>query len=168
MNFEIYSWSSLDLANKNSLLSRPVANNKDLSTQVAALINRVQNQGDKALIELSKQFDGLSSESIVCDMKSVEDIAASVHTELKAAIDEAYTRIERFHSQAKPKNFTIETAPGVECTTRYQGYESIGLYIPGGSAPLISTVLMTGAPANIAGVKNIRVGATRTKNLWSG
>ena len=155
MSFEISKWNSLNQVAQTELLARPVADNKNLSSQVSTLIQSVRSGGDKALVELSKKFDGLSGESIVCDLTVVKEIAQKINLELKAAIDEAYERIKLFHAQAKPKNFTLETAPGVECTTRYRGYESIGLYIPGGTAPLISTVLMTGAPANIAGVKNI-------------
>lgn len=155
MSFKISKWSSLSKDSQAELLARPVSNNENLSSQVTALIQRVQDDGDKALVELSKKFDGLQGDSVVCDLEQVSKIAKQIDIDLKAAIDEAYERIESFHAQAKPRNFTIETAPGVECTTRYEGYDSIGLYIPGGSAPLISTVLMTGAPANIAGVDNI-------------
>ena len=155
MSFEIFQWNSLDLDAQTELLARPAAANENLSSQVSELIQHVCSEGDAALVELSKKFDGLMSDSISCDLTVVKKIAEQINPELKAAIDEAYERIENFHAHAKPKNFTVETAPGVECTTRYQGYESIGLYIPGGSAPLISTVLMTGAPANIAGVTNI-------------
>ena len=155
MSFQIINWNSLDQVAQVEVLARPVTSNDNLSSQVTALIQQVKRDGDMALVELSKKFDGLESENIVCDLERVGRIAEKIDANLKAAIDEAYERIENFHAQAKPKNFTVETAPGVECTTRYQGYESIGLYIPGGSAPLISTVLMTGAPANIAGVNNI-------------
>ena len=155
MSFNISQWNSLSKDVQAELLARPVSTNQNLSSQVTALIQRVKDDGDKALVELSKKFDGLQGGSFECDLDQVSNIAKRIDDELKVAIDEAYGRIESFHAQAKPENFTVETAPGVECTTRYQGYESIGLYIPGGSAPLISTVLMTGAPANIAGVSKI-------------
>ncbi len=155
MSFKISLWNSLSHDEQVKLLVRPVASNENLSSQVSKLIRKVQQEGDRALVELSKKFDGLVGESIVCDLEQVKSIAKQIDDDIKLAIDEAYERIEKFHAQAKPRDFTQETAPGVECTTRYQGYGSIGLYIPGGSAPLISTVLMTGAPANIAGVKDL-------------
>ena len=155
MRFSISNWNELDVSAQNRLLERPVSVNEDISSAVADIVSAVRTGGDIQLLAFAKKFDGLVTDAIVCDINIVRQRAESIEPELKQAIDDAFARIYSFHKAAKPRNFQVETANGVVCSTRYRGYEQIGLYIPGGSAPLISTVLMLGIPALIAGVKNI-------------
>lgn len=155
MSFEISNWNTLSDFKQKSLMLRPINESVDLTSEVARIIKWIRAGGDRKLLELAKQFDGLQAESFVCEQKEISNIANSIDAELKQAIDDAYSRIRQFHVAACPNDFQVETAPGVVCSTRYRGYEQIGIYIPGGSAPLISTVLMLGVPAQIAKVKNI-------------
>ncbi|MBT8140908.1 MAG: histidinol dehydrogenase [Gammaproteobacteria bacterium] len=149
------NWNTLAAADQRALLQRPVSKQSDLQASVAAIIRDVREQGDKALLAYAKRLDGLRSATFTLDTKLVNSIAQQIDPSLRQAIDEAYVRIRSFHELAKPQDFSLETAPGVTCASRYRGYEQIGLYIPGGSAPLISTVLMLGVPAQISGVDNI-------------
>jgi len=155
MRFEISKWNGLSESSRSSLILRPVYEQAGLTDAVAKIITQVKSGGNKKLIEYAKKYDGLISDSIVCEQEQINQQAASVKSDLKSAIDEAYERIRDFHTVSKPKDYQVQTAPGVSCATRYRGYESIGIYIPGGSAPLISTVMMLGIPAQIAGVNNI-------------
>lgn len=132
------------------LCRRPSSDNIAVRGRVAEILDRVKSDGDKALLELSTEIDGLR---LNCIEVTVE--APEVGQELAGAIDEAYKNIYAFHSAQMPKEVRVETAPGVTCIQRPVPIKRVGLYIPGGTAPLFSTVLMLAVPAKIAGCSEV-------------
>lgn len=138
-----------------NLLQRPSSDAEDLDSSVNEIIGRVRSGGDAAVRELTARFDGVDiSDMLVTD----DEIAAaqmSVPEELKKAVAIAKANIERFHSEQREVPAPIETMPGVICWRRSVAIEKVGLYIPAGSAPLFSTVLMLGVPARIAGCREV-------------
>lgn len=150
------NWSTLTPEQQQQALARPaISDNKGLSNTVANIINQVDEKGDEALFALTKQFDGLSLTSLKLDDKAVVKATQHLSDTRKLAIQTAYGQIERFHVQQKAKDIVVETMPGVTCTLKSEAIESVGLYIPAGSAPLPSTVLMLGVPAKIAGCNRV-------------
>ena len=138
------------------LAQRPVYDTASKQEAVAGILQQVRNKGDKALIELTKKFDGVKITKLKVDENIISKAAKSISPSLKKAIDTAYKNIYKFHSvQLSSKVERVETMPGVECWRKALPIEKVGLYIPGGSAPLFSTVLMLGIPAKIAGCKEI-------------
>ena len=139
----------------DSLLARPSFDASELLPRVQAIIDNVRVKGDVAVMQYTKEFDKVTLKSIPLN----EDIKASAENllsnSLKAAIQLAKGNIEKFHQAQLQKMDRIETMPGVWCWRKSVGIETVGIYIPGGTAPLFSTVLMLGIPAKIAGCKNI-------------
>ena len=157
MNIEIKNGSNLSECDRSELLARPDKDKEDLTARVAEIISMVRNKGDEALFNLASVYDSFCESNLELPIAYIDDAENHLDNELKTAIDDAYERIRKFHLSAKPEDTVRETAAGVSCEYRYRGYERVGVYIPGGSAPLISTVLMTGVPAQIAGVNNIQL-----------
>ena len=138
-----------------SLLERPTKTVDDIEATVKEIFTAVQNNGDKAVQKYTTQFDGIALDTILVSDNEVQNAIASVSDELKAAIQLAKSNIEKFHSAQKTNRVSVETAPGVECWQEKRPIQKIGLYIPGGTAPLFSTVLMLAVPAKIAGCKEV-------------
>ncbi len=154
MNTQIINWQELSAQQKSDALARPaIADNALLSTQVANILAQVKSQGDKALFNLTEQFDKICLTSLAVTSEQVADAKAALSAKRLAAIETAYQQIKRFHSAQKPVDIEVETRPGVNCILKTEAIESVGLYIPAGSAPLPSTVLMLGVPAELAGCK---------------
>lgn len=152
MNTQIIDWQTLSSQQKSDALARPaIADNALLSTQVANILAQVQKQGDKALIKLTEQFDGITLENLAVSKAQVEQAKQALTPKRTKAINTAYQQIKTFHSAQKPSDIAVETRPGVNCILKTEPIESVGLYIPAGSAPLPSTVLMLGVPAQLAG-----------------
>ncbi len=149
---EILQWNELTSAEREAALKRAPANrDQRVQESVAKIVDRVRLQGDQAIRELTLEFDGVPIENCLvssCDLQSASD---QLPADLKAAIDVAFGNIQKFHHAALPNSFAIETSPGVECSTKYLGIETVGMYAPGGATPLPSSVLMMGVPAMIAG-----------------
>lgn len=139
----------------NELLKRPALNVSGLYERVQAVLDNVRQNGDKAVIELEEKFDGVKLESLAVSQQELEQAAAKVPAELRQAIDTAAANISRFHESQKFKSEKVETTPGVFCWQKPVAISKVGLYIPGGSAPLFSTVLMLAIPARIAGCQQI-------------
>lgn len=139
----------------SNLLQRPVFDQKKLEGDIFNIIQQVKLNGDKALLELTQKFDKISIDNIEVSTKEIEEANNLVNPNLKKAIDIAIENISKFHSFQKEEIKKIETSKGVFCWRKSVAIEKVGLYIPGGSAPLFSTVLMLGIPANIAGCKEI-------------
>ena len=137
----------------DALIERPVIKNEALTDIVKGIMNDVKSNGDGALINYTNQFDGVALSRIAVSKKEMDDAIKSVSKELKNAIDLAKKNIEKFHDSQKEAIRIIETVDGVKCWRKNVAIERVGLYIPGGSAPLFSTVLMLGIPAKIAGCK---------------
>ena len=137
------------------ILRRPALNTESLFDTVRGIIDRVRTEGDKAVIEYEATFDKAELTSLAVTNEELEEGVALVSEELKAAISLAKQNIERFHAAQKFVGKKVETMPGVTCWQKAVGIEKVGLYIPGGTAPLFSTVLMLAVPAQIAGCKDI-------------
>ncbi|MBC6995639.1 histidinol dehydrogenase [Neolewinella lacunae] len=134
-----------------TLVQRPA---KDLSTlrgAVGGIMDYVKARGDAALLELTSRFDGLKLEELRVSDATIAAAAEQLTPELRAAIQLAKANIERFHLAQREQASEVETMPGVTCWRESRGIDRVGLYIPGGTAPLFSTVLMLAVPAQIAG-----------------
>jgi len=136
-----------------SLLQRPQYNDADIRQTVAGILARVQQEGDAAVLDYAWQFD--ESDATLLLPEEMWAMADSIDTALKAAINIAITNIRKFHAQQLEATTIIETMPGVSCWRKGVAIEKVGLYIPGGTAPLFSTLLMLAIPANLAGCKEI-------------
>jgi histidinol dehydrogenase len=148
-------WSNLAPAERQDLLQRPVSRQPGLGESVAAIIRQVRSGGDGALQELTRQLDRVEPPQLELDLTEMKTALESIDLKLNRAIDDAMSRIEAFHAADIPANRQVETAPGLNCEVRYQALSPVGLYIPGGSAPLVSTVLMLAIPARLAGCKEV-------------
>ena len=137
------------------LLKRPSFDAAELLPKVQAILDAVAMEGDAALYRLSETFDQVQLKSIKIDSAMVQAAEEQVAPALKAAIISAKVNIEIFHQAQLKKEEKIETMPGVWCWRKAVGIEKVGIYIPGGTAPLFSTVLMLGVPAKLAGCKEV-------------
>jgi len=137
------------------LLQRPYVDNTAVMNSVQAILNAVKQHGDEALWSFTKKFDGVELKSFSVSDEELNEASNNVSEELKTAIHQAKENIEVFHKKQLKQEEVIETMPGIQCWRRSIGIEKVGLYIPGGTAPLFSTVLMLGIPAGIAGCKEV-------------
>jgi histidinol dehydrogenase len=138
------------------LLARPtMESNAELRQTVAGIINEIRARGDAALLDFARQFDGREPASLLVRPEEMAAAAESLDPELMAAIDTAIDTVGRFHLAGKPRDLSVETAPGVTCQARWQALDPVGLYVPAGSAPLPSTAIMLAVPARLAGCKHI-------------
>lgn len=134
-----------------ALLERPTLDTKSLDDKVQQILERIQQEGDQAVKEYTQQFDGVALENF--ELTETERVAsiAQLAPRLKEAIDIAYANIRQFHSSQQEAVAPVETTQGITCWRKSVAIERVGLYIPGGTAPLFSTVLMLGVPAQLAG-----------------
>ncbi|NND24621.1 MAG: histidinol dehydrogenase [Flavobacteriaceae bacterium] len=137
------------------LSKRPSLNTEKLSAQVNDIVSDVKKNGDKALIKYTRQFDNVQLKDLRVTPQEFEMANSQISQDLKDAIQLAYTNIYRFHQAQQQHEAKVETSPGVTCWRRSVAIEKVGLYIPGGSAPLFSTILMLGIPAKIAGCNEL-------------
>ena len=143
------------IAQWSEITARPVADYSSLDKSVRKILQKVKEKGDKAVRKFTKEFDGIALKKLIVTENEIQQAIASLDDELKKAIGQARQNIETFHRAQQQQTDKIETMPGITCWRRSLPIEKIGLYIPGGSAPLFSTVLMLGVPASIAGCKEI-------------
>ena len=137
------------------ILKRPVLNMETLRGTVCEVLDKVKAEGDKAVIEYEERFDKVKLESLAVTDAEMKEAEAQVPIELKVAILLAQRNIYTFHKKQKFEGKKVETMEGVTCWQKAVGIEKVGLYIPGGTAPLFSTVLMLAVPARVAGCKEI-------------
>ncbi|WP_242204696.1 histidinol dehydrogenase [Aestuariivivens insulae] len=137
------------------VLKRPTQTVNDIEGVVNEVFNEVRQSGDKAIKQYTQRFDGVGLESNLVTPDEIESAIDSVSQPLKQAIKKAKQNIETFHAAQKTTRVAIETTKGVQCWQEKRPIERVGLYIPGGTAPLFSTVLMLAVPAKIAGCKEI-------------
>lgn len=137
------------------ITERPTQRNRDVEQSVSSIIEDVKRTGDAALFKLNRLIDGVYLDQLQVSEQEITEAAAQIATSLKEAIAAARSNIASFHAAQKPVDVDIETQPGVRCLQRSLPIERVGLYIPGGSAPLFSTVLMLAVPASIAGCREI-------------
>lgn len=147
-----------------NLIERPVINQEQLTQAVTSIITDVKQNGDNALIKYASLFDGVELSSLTVSKVEIEKAKEQVPTELKEAIQQAYNNIFAFHKAQQVTEEVVETTPGVKCWRKSVAIEKVGLYIPGGSAPLFSTILMLGIPSQIAGCKEIVLCTPPNKN----
>jgi histidinol dehydrogenase len=138
-----------------ALLTRPNFDAAELLPKVQSILDAVALEGDAALMRFSATFDQVQLKTIVIDSTMIQAAEAMVVPALKTAIQSAKVNIEIFHQAQIKKEEKIETMPGVWCWRKSVGIEKVGIYIPGGTAPLFSTVLMLGVPAKLAGCKEV-------------
>jgi histidinol dehydrogenase len=138
-----------------SLITRPTAEKVSLNELVNTVFEEVKQNGDKAVLQYCKTFDKVDLSTLTASEADIKNAAAQLSDELKAAIQLAKNNISKFHEAQKQPIEKIETTKGVFCWRENRAIESVGIYIPGGSAPLFSTVLMLGVPAMLAGCKEI-------------
>jgi histidinol dehydrogenase len=146
------------------LCQRPGINKHDLDNIVRDIITRVRSEKDKAVYHFSEQFDGVSPGKLKVSQTELYESEEQIPEELRNAINLAKSNIENFHSSQNREESIVETSRGVKCWRKNLGIEKVGLYIPGGSAPLFSTLLMLGIPAKLAGCKEIIVCTPPGKN----
>jgi histidinol dehydrogenase len=147
-----------------SLCRRPLMKQEHLRPLVKAVLEQVKEEGDKALRELTARFDGVELVGLEVSPEEIWEAEGEVSAELKEAIQLAKGNIEAFHASQKEEVRKVETSPGVVCWRRSVPVERVGLYIPGGTAPLFSTLLMLGIPAKLAGCKEIILSTPPGKN----
>ncbi|WP_123325851.1 histidinol dehydrogenase [Vibrio crassostreae] len=156
MTMRTVVWQSLSESQQDSVLERPaITEGANITATVSDVIAKVRNEGDAALKELTAKFDGVTPESIRVSSNEMEEACARLTPEMKQALEQAYSNIAKFHEAQKPQPIKVETQPGVVCEQVTRAINTVGLYIPGGSAPLPSTVLMLGVPAQIAGCRKV-------------
>ncbi|MDG2949790.1 histidinol dehydrogenase [Exercitatus varius] len=149
-------WKDLTEPQRQEALTRPaISAAGNIKEAVDAIRENVLANGDKALFELSEKFDRVKLNSLVISKQQIEEAAQRLPAELKQAIQNAKKNIEAFHLAQIPVEVDVETQAGVRCQVLTRPINRVGLYIPGGSAPLFSTVLMLAIPAKIAGCKKI-------------
>ena len=139
----------------DALCRRPASENPLVRERVEKILQRVREQGDEALRALSLEIEGRALEAIEVGPQELEAACAAVSGEVKAAVAAAEHNIRAFHEAQLPREVSVETAPGVRCIQRPVPIGRVGLYIPGGTAPLFSTVLMLAVPAKIAGCPEV-------------
>lgn len=138
-----------------ALLKRPTLDIEALRTTVCQVLDRVRNEGDSAIIEYEALFDKVNLDTLSVSEAEMDEAEKLLPEELKAAIVLAHANIEKFHLAQRFEGRKVETVSGVTCWQKGVAIERVGLYIPGGTAPLFSTVLMLATPAHIAGCKEI-------------
>ena len=144
-----------EVASWPSLLQRPVSDPTQLFDRVRKIMNEVKSGGDDALFRLTKEFDGATLDNCKVSTESISAAVEEISIELLQAIRLAAGNIRRFHAPQLKQEEPVETMPGITCWRRSRPIEKVGLYIPGGTAPLFSTILMLGIPAQIAGCKEV-------------
>ena len=139
----------------NDLLKRPTQTVDDIEETVKQIFTEVQAKGDQAINKYTELFDGVKLKSLLVTSEEFDTAETSVSQELKHAIQLAKSNIEAFHSAQKTEPVSVETIKGVKCWQEKRPIQKVGLYIPGGTAPLFSTILMLAVPAKLAGCKEI-------------
>ena len=148
----------------SELVKRPVLKRKELKELIADIFDEVQKNGDQALIAFNKKFDQAEVENIQVSKEELESSENLISEELKLAIQKAKENITKFHASQIPETEKVETTKGVVCWRENRAIEKVGIYIPGGTAPLFSTVLMLAIPAQLAGCKEIILCTPPDKN----
>lgn len=152
---QIQAWPAQQAA-QQQLLARPLQQqSQQLADAVRSIIQAVKTEGDVALCRFSAEFDRVTENPLRLSSERQQQLINGLSDELKQAIETAYGNIRRFHAAQLPQDIELDTQPGVTCQLKYQAITSVGLYVPGGSAPLPSTVLMLGIPAQLAGCPRV-------------
>ncbi|EKO3657504.1 histidinol dehydrogenase [Vibrio metschnikovii] len=149
-------WPSLSETQQESVLERPaISAGANITATVQDLISQVRREGNKALLALTEKFDRVKPDTLRVSQAEIDAASERLSAEMKQALQQAYSNIAKFHKAQKSQPLRVETMPGVVCEQVTRAINKVGLYIPGGSAPLPSTVLMLGVPAQIAGCRKV-------------
>lgn len=153
---KILAWNTLESDERKRLLARPeLETTTELRETVADIMNAVRRDGDRAVIDFGRRFDGAAPESLLTGADDLASATDELDEGVKQAIDTAIETITLFHEAARPTDLTVETASGVTCQARWRPLDPVGLYVPAGTAPLPSTAIMLGVPARLAGCRQI-------------
>ena len=139
----------------DELFRRPTPEIEEIEDQVKPIFHEVMHSGDKAVKSYTQRFDGVAMDDMICAPEEFKEAELVLDPSLKKAIQDAKSNIERFHIAQRTERIEVETAPGVLCWQEKRAIEKVGLYIPGGTAPLFSTILMLAVPAQIAGCSEL-------------
>lgn len=159
-----FEYNQLDTFAIEKLITRNADPSNAIQDTVLDIIQEVRQKGDQALINYANQFDKIDLEKLYLDAAEIDEIASTINREQQRALEIAFQNIHKFHSSQVKRERVVETMPGVKCWREIRPIEKVGLYIPGGSAVLPSTLLMLGVPARIAGCKEIIVCSPPQKN----
>ncbi|MDM1548041.1 histidinol dehydrogenase [Empedobacter falsenii] len=143
------------LSDWSTLTARPTKEAQDLQKIVLDVFGKIQIGKDQALIDFTEKFDQVKLTSLEVSTQEIDEAKTLISEDLKQAIQLAASNIEKFHTEQREEIKVIETTKGVNCWRESRGIENVGIYIPGGTAPLFSTTLMLGTPAKLAGCQNI-------------
>lgn len=149
-----YRFDALDATAITQLIERKLSDDEEIFESCRQIADGVRQRGDAALIEYAQRFDRASLTTLQVSSDEIDSAAAAVTPELQAAIALAHDNLRTFHERQKPQRLEVETTKGVRVWREFRPLDRAGLYIPGGSAPLFSTVLMLGVPALVAGCQN--------------
>ncbi|NGF56649.1 histidinol dehydrogenase [Parapedobacter sp. SGR-10] len=152
-----YKYNTLSAEEKNQLIQRNTDPNNTIQETVSGILDQVKNKGDEALRDFAAKFDKVDLKNLFLEKSDIEALASTISRDQQRALEIAFQNIHRFHSTQLRRERVTETMPGVKCWREVRPIEKVGLYIPGGSAVLPSTLLMLGVPARIAGCKEIVV-----------
>lgn len=151
-----FVWKNLSVSERKAALARPrFKDDAAVLSAVLDILSNVKTRGDAALRDYAAKFDGGAPASFRLDAQEVAAAAASITPELRNALTQAKNNIEKFHTAEKPQAVKTETMPGVTCELQWRAIDTVGIYIPGGTAPLFSTVLMLAIPASLAGCRRV-------------
>jgi len=149
-------WNEVSADEKAAALMRPAVTASAKVEEICqTIMANVKEQGDDALLDMAKEFDNRPTPRLLVPIAEINNAVQQLSPELKYAIDTAYANVKRFHQAQLPKDIKLTTQPGVLCELKYQAIEAVGIYVPGGSAPLPSSVIMQGVLAQLSGAKTI-------------
>ncbi|WP_462181827.1 histidinol dehydrogenase [Pseudoalteromonas gelatinilytica] len=152
----MFRWNEENQQAQQAVLTRPaVTASKEVEAICIDILNAVKTQGDAALLKMAKEFDKRETPRLLVPVDEINQAEQLLSNELKAAIETAYANVKRFHQAQLPKDIKLTTQPGVLCELKYQAIEAVGIYVPGGSAPLPSSVIMQGVLAQLSGAQTV-------------
>ena len=153
----------LNQSQLQEVLKRPIMDTSKIEKIVQPILDKVRRGGDRALKKLVLEYDHIDLDELWVPKNELRDAEKHVNANLKIAIGVAKKNIWKFHEAQKQPPLTVETMPGITCKRKSVPIRNVGLYIPGGTSPLFSTVLMLGIPAVIAGCKKITIASPTNK-----
>lgn len=149
-----YAWTELSQDQRQVALARPMGlSDSSIADSVRAIMAKVKTSGDAAVLEFTAKFDGVDLTDLRVEPSATKAAWDALPDDQKSAIDIACANIKKFHAAQKPEDIEVETTRGVYCRREARAIETAGLYVPGGTAPLVSTLLMLAVPAQVAGVQ---------------
>lgn len=152
----MFRWNEENQQAQQAVLTRPaVTASKEVEATCIDILNAVKTQGDAALLKMATEFDKRETPRLLVPVEEINQAEQLLSNELKAAIETAYANVKRFHQAQLPKDIKLTTQPGVLCELKYQAIEAVGIYVPGGSAPLPSSVIMQGVLAQLSGAQTV-------------